>query len=94
MVFFDCIQIVPQIDIFVRSGHIALTHIDSTFRTVGLVGYAWSSYATSVLANGTVVPSGYRLYFHGTGVNPSGGPDYRAFGLPLRWFCRGGVPIF
>ncbi len=67
-----------------RSGHIALTHIDSTFRTVGLVGYAWSSYATSVLANGTVVPSGYRLYFHGTGVNPSGGPDHRAFGFPLR----------
>ncbi len=64
MVFLDCIQIVPQIDIFVRSGDIYLP-ATGTFRDAGQYGYWWSSRSYST------VTDAYRLGFHATIVSPS-----------------------
>lgn len=90
MVFLDCIQIVPQIDIFVRSGGIYFD--DGTVGGphsggMGDTNRTWSSRSGAAT-------DAYDLNFNAADVHPSWGPRNRYHGLPLRWFCRGGVPIF
>lgn len=89
MVFLDCIQIAPQIDNFVRSGVVDLTVSAGTLRNAGRFGYEWSSRTSP--SNNTLA---YWFEFNATESRPSWSPYDRYVGLPLRWFCRGGVPIF
>ena len=71
-----------------RSGYIHLTN-SGVFVEAGSYGYSWSSHSKSSIVDA------YNLWFDEQAVYPSNS-NWRAhvFGLPLRWFCRGGVPIF
>ncbi len=70
---------------FVRSGWIHLPGVSgSTFRVAGTNGGEWSSYLASTRSDGTTIPSGYHFGFTTSVVAPSGGPDYRYYGFPLR----------
>lgn len=91
MVFFDCIQIAPQIDNFVRSGGIYFD--DGTVGGphsggMGDTGRFWSSRSGAAT-------DAYVLYFDAIIVNPSNGPNNRYYSSPpLRWFLPRRVPIF
>ena len=74
---------------FVRSGAVVLAYTAGTFRLAGLIGYEWSSRVSP--SSNTLA---YWFEFNATESRPSWGPNNRYNGLPLRWFCRGGVPIF
>lgn len=76
-------------DYFVRSGNVNLANTAGTFRNAGNIGYEWSSRTSP--SNNTLA---YWFEFNATESRPSWGPNNRYNGLPLRWFCRGGVPIF
>lgn len=78
MVFLDCIQIAPQIDIFVRSGFIFLPGASgSTFWYASQYSYSWSS-RSSATANA------YYLQIEPSGVKPSNGPSNRYVAFTLR----------
>ncbi len=68
----------------VRSGWIPLSVTAGTFRLAGSAGLWWSSLASSTRADGAAIPSAYYLGFNTTDVSPSGGPDNRYTGFPLR----------
>ena len=85
MVFLDCIQIVPQIDIFVRSGWANV--LAGSWRDAADLGAWWSSSAADTSDRA------WRPYIQQSQLNLNTNAN-RYHGLPLRWFCRGGVPIF
>ena len=65
---------------FVRSGLVDLYR--SSLRDFGFNGYDWSS--SSVMFDQVISATAYDLGFSAPGVNPSGGPDNRYYGFPLR----------
>ncbi len=67
---------------FVRSGYVNVSI--PALGYAGIVGYDWSSRASSTNASGATMPSAYILFFGPTGVNPSDGPWERWSGRPLR----------
>jgi hypothetical protein len=77
MVFLDCIQIVPQIDIFVRSGFIYLPGASgAAFRSAVIRGGYWSS-------RGGAATTAYYLQIETSAVKPSIGPNSRYHGFSL-----------
>ena len=70
---------------FVRSGSFYLPGASgATYSYAGVYGRYWSSRGLSTHANGSAIPSTYYLGFNATDVYPSGGPDTRWDGFPLR----------
>ena len=69
---------------FVRSGYFNLTVSTGTFRYAGIYADYWSSRASSTRVDSAAIPSAYDLGFNATDVYPSGGPDERYDGRPLR----------
>ena len=67
---------------FVRGGD--LGPYDGKSWDAGRIGYGWSSRGSSTRYDGVAIPSAYNLYFGATGVSPSGGPNHRYYGFPLR----------
>ena len=66
----------------VRSGYV--NRDNGSARNLGLNGYNWSTTASPVYNNGSAGLTGYNLGFNASGVNPSGGPDGRWSGFPIR----------
>ena len=67
--------------LFVRSGDVDLA--TGALRDFGINGYDWSRSAMASGA-GTWGAKAYYLGFRASGVNPSGGPNNRYFGFPVR----------
>ncbi len=77
MVFLDCIQIVPQIDIFVRSGWANV--LAGSWRDAADLGAWWSSSAADTSDRA------WRPYIQQSQLNLNTNAN-RWHGLPLRWF--------
>ena len=65
---------------FVRSGIVTLSI--GSLRYFGIYGYDWSS--ISVAFTSVTSATAHTLSFDASGVNPSGGPDFRWTGFPIR----------
>ena len=65
---------------FVRSEYVTLRY--GSLRGFGFDGYDWSSF--SVAFTSATSATAYYLTFRASGVNPSGGPDRRWLGFPIR----------
>lgn len=76
MVFLDCIQIVPQIDIFVRSGWANV--LAGSWRDAADLGAWWSSSAADTSDRA------WRPYIQQSQLNLNTNAN-RWHGLPLRW---------
>ena len=70
--------IISSTDFPVRSGYTA-----GTFRLAASVAEYWSSRASSTRFDGANVSSAYKFEFSSI-INPSSGPDARAYGFSLR----------
>jgi len=71
-----------KIPIFVRSGYVDLPNTAGTLRYAGLDGYEWSSRGAAYTSSTSA--AAYYLEFNDSTVYPSGGPDARWVGFPLR----------
>ncbi len=65
---------------FVRSGNVRVSY--GSLRDVGFRNYDWSS--TSATPDQVTWITAYHLYFHESAIDPSGGPNYRWYGFPIR----------
>lgn len=65
---------------FVRSGNVGLHY--GSLRSFGIYGYDWSS--SSVASTSVASATAYYLGFYASGVYPSGGPNGRWYGFPVR----------
>ena len=75
--------IISSTDFPVRSGYTYLPNTAGTFRLAASVAEYWSSRASSTRFDGVNVSSAYKFEFSSI-INPSSGPDARAYAFPLR----------
>ena len=67
---------------FVRSGRLNLTVSAGTLGNAGINGYEWSSRGAAYTSSTSA--AAYSLAFNDSTVYPSGGPNNRWYGFPLR----------